>query len=449
LFVHLSLPVADTGRRRKGRTVPALPERPSQEHLRKQAKRLARERGVKLSEAQGALANDYGFRSWSALTKHVANHRGDDDKPWTGLFAAVRVGDANAVRRLLGKGVNPRLGDGRETALHAAARGNSVAVVEALIEGGALGWSRDRNGESPLDVARKNRGAAREAIVALLDRERIDDPSFRSAVEAIHAGDLARLIALIDAEPCLLRDRLVQQDAYRRAARNDYFGDPKLLWFVANNPALMQDMPRNIAEIAHAMIVRGVDQSDLDYTLGLVASSAAAREQGHQESLMRVLLAGGALPDRDVILVAAAHGELAPLRVLIDLGFPMTASIAATLGDDAALASVIAHASAAEIQDAFSMAVVNGRLEAARMTLAAGADVGAYMAVHEHGTALHSATVIDDAPMIEMLLAHGARADVRDKLWDSTPLEWAIHEGKERARAALEAASARGAREFD
>jgi hypothetical protein len=37
-----------------------LPARPSKEHLRKQAKRLARDKSLGLAEAQRTLAADYG-----------------------------------------------------------------------------------------------------------------------------------------------------------------------------------------------------------------------------------------------------------------------------------------------------------------------------------------------------------------------------------------------------
>ena len=32
----------------------------------------------------------------------------------------------------------------------------------------------------------------------------------------------------------------------------------------------------------------------------------------------------------------------------------------------------------------------------------------------------------------------GARTDIADKLWNGTPLDWAIHLGKDRARARLD-----------
>ena len=50
-----------------------------------------------------------------------------------------------------------------------------------------------------------------------------------------------------------------------RGQPSQYFGDPKLFWFIANNPTLMKRMPDNIVEVAETMIARGVDKADLDY----------------------------------------------------------------------------------------------------------------------------------------------------------------------------------------
>src|SRR5262245_25102083 len=53
-----------------------LPPRPSLESLRKQAKKLARERSVSLRDAQLALAREYGFAGWQALTAEVSKRLG-------------------------------------------------------------------------------------------------------------------------------------------------------------------------------------------------------------------------------------------------------------------------------------------------------------------------------------------------------------------------------------
>jgi peptide-methionine (S)-S-oxide reductase len=354
------------------------------------------------------------------------------------LFRAVGDGDVARVRQLLAGGANPRQWYRGETALHAAARHGTLAMAEALIEGGALEWQTDSRGKTPLDAARRNRTEERAAIVALLDRSTISDPTFRAAVDAIDAGDVARLAHLLDAEPRLLHERILGPEAYRLAKRHQYFRDPKLFWFVANNPTRVTRMPANITEVARAMIERGVEQADLDYALVLVMTSSVAREQCHQRPLMRVLLAAGAMPNADTIASAAAHFELDALRALLEAAVPMTAPMAAALGENDALRGLIANADRDEVAAAFGLAAINGQAEALGIALDAGADVNAYLPVHSHTTALHQAALLDRADLARLLLDRGANPEAKDKLWDGTPLGWAIHENKPAARAVLE-----------
>ena len=49
----------------------------------------------------------------------------------------------------------------------------------------------------------------------------------------------------------------------------------------------MQKVPANIAAIAQAMIARGVEQADLDYTLELVISNSDEIMRGHQAECWR------------------------------------------------------------------------------------------------------------------------------------------------------------------
>jgi Ankyrin repeats (3 copies) len=421
--------------------MPTLHARPSAEYLRKQAKRTARARSIALADAQRFVASEHGFRTWADMMRHVASVRGEAIAV-PPLLAAVRLGDLAAVRELLDQGVNPRIGDGRETPLHVAARRGPYALVETLIVGGALEWLADEAGRTPLEVARRGRARDRAAIIALLDRGAITDPSFRAAVGAIHSGDGASLARLLDAEPRLLRERILGPEPYRRAKRHQYFRDPKLFWFVANNPTIVERLPANIADIARIMIERGVDRADLDYALDLTMSSCSAREDGVQRTLMEALLAAGARATRETIEVCAAHRELEALAALLQFGEPMSAPIAAALGDLGALRDCLPVASRADLQSAFGLAVINANVEATRLTLAAGADVNAFLPVHAHSTALHDAAGRDDVALIDLLLAHGARTDAHDKLWDGTPLGWAMHAGNSAAQAALEAHAA-------
>lgn len=375
--------------------------------------------------AEGQPLDDGGASTGTPLWQACAS-----DAP-----AETRIAIADA---LLSAGANPRRDNGGETALHAAAGRGPLALVELLIRGNALEWQPDRKGQPALAAARRGKAADKAAIIELLDRPVIRDPSFRAAVAALQRGDVAALTRLVDDEPRLLRERILEPDCYREADRFQYFRDPRLFWFVANNPTLTKRMPDNIVGVADALIARGVDKGDLDYALELVMTSSSGREQGLQVPLIERLIAAGATPTSTAIDMTLGHRELVPVQALLQAGHPMTPAIAAAFGHTDRLEGLLRGASAGDIQNAFGMAVINGQTEAARLALDAGADVNGFLPVHRHSTPLHQAAIDDNLELIELLLARGARTDIADKLWNSTPLGWARHQGRGRAAARLE-----------
>jgi len=76
----------------------SLPVRPSLESLRKQAKKLARDRSVSLRDAQLLLAREYGYRGWQDLTAEVQKRLGRGLE-WA-ASEARRVIHDNDVERL-------------------------------------------------------------------------------------------------------------------------------------------------------------------------------------------------------------------------------------------------------------------------------------------------------------------------------------------------------------
>jgi peptide-methionine (S)-S-oxide reductase len=290
--------------------------------------------------------------------------------------------------------------------------------VEALLGRGALPWE-----PGVLEAARRGRGPDRDAIVALLARPVIRDPELCDAVAAIHSGDLAAIERL---PPELLHRRIVEPEGYG----DSYFRDPMLLWFVAGNPGLRR-LPDNIALLTRALLSLDPAQADRDYALGLVMTSALAHEQGHQISLMHELLDAGATATSDAVAMALAHQRLDAVRELIRRGHPITEPIAAALDE-------LRAPPRQEAQLMLALAVINDQVEAARSALEAGADVNAFLPIHGHSTALHQAVLTDDPELLALLVSHGAQRDIRDTVWDRTPLDWAIHEERQRARAFLE-----------
>jgi Ankyrin repeats (3 copies) len=270
-------------------------------------------------------------------------------------------------------------------------------------------------------------------MVELLDRPVVRDTQFRAAVGLIHAGNLDALCRLLDQHPALLSQRAIEPDCYP----HDYFRDPKLFWFIANNPTLMRRMPPNIVGIGQAMIARGVERSDLDYTLELVMSNGHSTKEGQQTPLISMLIEAGATATPQAIQMALAHRCLKPIETLLGRGVAMTVPIAAALDRRQDLAALLTHASPEDRQSGFALAVINMRLEAARLCLDAGADPNQFLPVHRHSTPLHQAAINDDLPILKLLVERGAHLGTLDTMWGSTPLGWAVHTKKSGAEGYL------------
>src|SRR5687768_8419020 len=76
----------------------SLPDRPSLDSLRKEAKKLARERSLSLRDAQLVLAREYGFAGWQDLTAEVSKRLGKGLE-WAAAQARRVIHD-NDVERL-------------------------------------------------------------------------------------------------------------------------------------------------------------------------------------------------------------------------------------------------------------------------------------------------------------------------------------------------------------
>jgi ankyrin repeat protein len=130
-----------------------LPPNPSKEHLRKQAKRLAKDRSLILAVAQRQLAIEHGATSWAELMRQV-----ETAVPLSPLSAAARSGDVASVRRLLADGAGPEgeSADNGPPLWHACAANAPaearLAIVDALLRAGA-NPRNDAAGETALHAA--------------------------------------------------------------------------------------------------------------------------------------------------------------------------------------------------------------------------------------------------------------------------------------------------------
>ncbi len=261
------------------------------------------------------------------------------------------------------------------------------------------------------------------------------DALFRDAVRAIDAGEVSTLERLLAEHPGLVRDRLDAPGAWLRGkvggALDGFFQRPYLLWFVAEDPVRNGRLPANIGEVARAIVDAarqgGVEtlQEQLDYALTLVSWSWIARECGVQVALIDLLIDAGAKPDRNADN-ALINGNFAAAAHLVDRGATLTLAAALCLDREDDAARLALSATAADKQFAFVLAALKGRAEALRRAIAFGIDLDAPCGdLYSHAAALHHAVSSGSLEAVQVLVAAGARLDLKDTAWHGTPLEWA------------------------
>ena len=207
-----------------------LPERPSLEQLRKQAKEhldtlRATDPSATLSAAQHALARDYGFDSWPRLVHHVeslrpqpqmlrpAELKSDEPLTWSSgrgtdvwaLFQACAQGDLPSVQALIAKDRSlARAHYDYRKPLYFAVRENHVDVARFLLEHDSNPmdlWVDD----DPIEIARDRGYTAMERmLVDMLDTRFNASPKGEAVALALREHDLKKMRALLDAQPELV-----------------------------------------------------------------------------------------------------------------------------------------------------------------------------------------------------------------------------------------------------
>jgi hypothetical protein len=263
--------------------------------------------------------------------------------------------------------------------------------------------------------------------------ERIEDAVFRHAVGLLDAGDEAGLRAHLERHPKLVQQRVLFEGG-------NYFRNPTLLEFIAENPIRRGKLPDNIVEIAKIIIGAGAEQAAVNETLGLVSTGRVARECGVQRALVDLLCDHGADPN-SAIEPAAFHAEFDAVRSLIARGARVNLPIAAALGRLASGRQLLPSASSSERHLGLAMAAQFGHVEIVRLMLDSGVDPDRYNPPggHSHSTPLHQAAVAGHEAVVRLLVERGARLDVQDTVWRGTPAGWAAHGGQKEVEAYLRA----------
>jgi hypothetical protein len=265
---------------------------------------------------------------------------------------------------------------------------------------------------------------------------------FESAVEAVVNGDLAALQDALRRDPALVRAR-----SNRVCAFDPPMHRATLLHYVAANgvEAYRQKTPPNAVEIARALLRAGAEPDALAdmygaecTTMSMLVSSSHPAEAGLQVPLVELLLdSGAAIEGRGTrkwgapVFTALTFGMIGAAKVLAERGAQIDLPAAAGLGlaDDAA--GLLPSADAEARHRALSLAAQHGQAEIVRLLLEAGEDPNRYNLEgnHAHTTPLHQAVLGGHEAVVRLLVERGARLDIRDTIWQGTPLGWALHGG--------------------
>jgi hypothetical protein len=320
---------------------------------------------------------------------------------------------------------HPRFAGATDAAIFDMPLNLSGAQLAIAREHGFPSWTRlKRRVEKPVPTDRLD----------LPHHERIEDPVFRRAVALIDAGDEAGLRAHLKQHPGLARRHVVFEGM-------NYFQNPSLLEFIAENPVRHGKMPENIVAVTEVILESGLnaktDQAALDTTLALVATGSVPEACRKQEPLIELLCDWGADPS-SAIDAAVLHGGVTAVQVLIRRGAKVDLAVAA-LGSAEDFRRMLKTASAEARHLAFAVAAQYCRVEIVRILLDAGEDPNRYHPVggHSHCTALHQAAAYGTLELVQLLIERGARPDIKDVLWKGTPAGWANHIGRSEMEAYL------------
>ena len=328
------------------------------------------------------------------------------------LLKAHAAQSPEAAQRI--REFHPRFQQSTDAEIFRSALKLSDAQLTIARESGFPSWTRLKHHiETPTLADRLD----------LPHHERIENPAFRRAVDLLDAGDAAGLRAHLQQHPNLAQQRMLLEGG-------NYFRNPTLLEFVAENPTRRGTLPANIVEMTKAILNAGASQAALDETLMLIASSAVTHKCDVQIPLIDLLCDQGADPNR-ATRTAAMYGEFEAVQALIRRGARIDLPIAAALARIEDAHDLLPAADPEDRHWAMALAAQFGSVAIMRMLLDAGEDPNRYNPVggHSHSTPLHQAALAGHRDVAHLLVERGASLDLKDTMWHSTPAGWAEHAG--------------------
>jgi ankyrin repeat protein len=175
-------------------------------------------------------------------------------------------------------------------------------------------------------------------------------------------------------------------------------------------------------------------------SMSMLVSSEHPAKAGVQVALVNTLIDFGAAVEASgsgewtsPLATALAFGYLPAAQALVRRGARIeTLPIAAGLGSADAARRLLPTASVLDRHRATALAAQLGHVEILQMLLEAGEDPNRYnpKGNHGHSTPLHQAVWSGHNAVVRLLVERGARLDIKDTIYEGTPLGWAEYGGR-------------------
>jgi ankyrin repeat protein len=439
-----------------------LPQNPSLEHLRKQAKDLLRTMpGSSLSQAQRSLANEYGFASWAKLKSHVESL---GRSPAEALEIAVCDSDAERVREVLERYPElrakiddplPNYGFGAH-ALFAAVQRGDRRTIDVLLQAGA-------------DIHKRTQwwaggfGVLDDCDPSLVDFL-IERGAALDAHSAARLGNMSKLKELLAADPGVVHARggdgqtplhfastvevakfLIENGADIDARDVDHESTPAQYMLRVDHK---RHYPRDRQDVARYLVSCGC-KTDILMASALGHTALVRRHLDEDPTCIRMSVseewfpkqnprAGGTIyiwtlgPHRTAHSVARDFGHEDVFQFLMErTPENLRLALACELGDEASFRDFLSHnpkaietLSGAE-KEKLPNAARNNNTKAVRLMLEAGWPVDT---PGEAGaTALHWAAFNGNADMAREILRFHPTLELKSREYSGTALSWAVY----------------------
>jgi ankyrin repeat protein len=170
-------------------------------------------------------------------------------------------------------------------------------------------------------------------------------------------------------------------------------------------------------------------------TMALLVSSCHPARAGVQVALVHTLVDFGAAVEArgsgdwtSPLMTALAFGYRDAAEALVSRGARVdNLAAAAGLGRLEDAHRLLPSAAAGNRHQALALAAQHGHLEIVRLLLDGGEDPNRYnpKGNHGHSTPLHQAVCAGHGAVVRLLVERGARLDIKDTIYSGTPLGWA------------------------